>query len=86
MNTKILDSFKNVGSEEISLVENETIEVMRSIFKEYPSKYFTQKEFVSGLKKSNPFINHQLHKLLETNYIVRKGTKRLYHYQLKVVK
>ncbi len=83
MNKVILDSFKNVGTEEISTIENDTIEVMRSIFKEYPLKFFTQKMFVTGLKKSNPFINHQLHTLLKESFVERKGTKRLYHYKLK---
>ncbi len=82
MNKVILEAFKNVGVEEISTLENDTIEVMRSIFKEYPNKFFTQAMFVTGLKKSNPFINHQLHTLINEAFIKRGGTKRLYHYKL----
>ena len=47
---------------------------------------FKQADFVQNLQKSNPFINHCLHKLLDSGVIERKGTKRLYYYKLKVSK
>ncbi len=86
MNKLLIDSFKNVGTEEISIVNNETVDSMIQVFTEYPNNFFKQKDFVKNLKKSNPFINHCLHKLLENNVITKSGTKRLYYYKLKVSK
>ena len=86
MNKVLIDSFKNVGTEEISIVNNETVDSMIQVFNEYPNKFFKQTDFVKILKKSNPFINHCLHKLLKDNIINKSGTKRLYYYKLKVTK
>ena len=86
MNKVLIDSFKNVGTEEISIVNNETVDSMIQVFKEYNNNFFKQKDFVKILDKSNPFINHCLHKLLKDNIIVKSGTKRLYYYKLKVTK
>ena len=86
MNKVLLDAFKNVGSEEINIVSNESVDAIKQVLTEYPNKFFTQKDFVENLKRSNPFINHCLHKLLDDGVIVRKGTKRLYYYKLKVSK
>ena len=86
MNKVILDAFKNVGSEDIIIVSNETNVNMLNVFKEYNNKFFKQADFVKILKKSNPFINHCLHNLLKQGVISREGTKRLYYYKLKVSK
>ena len=86
MNKVLIDSFKNVGTEEISIVNNETVDSMIQVFTEYPNNFFKQKDFVKILKKSNPFINHCLHKLLKDNIINKSGTKRLYYYKLIVRK
>ncbi len=86
MNKIILDSFKNVGTEEVNIVSNETVDSMLKVFKEYNNKFFKQADFVKILNKSNPFINHCLHKLLKSSAIERQGTKRLYYYKLKVSK
>ena len=86
MNKVILDAFKNVGTEEVNIVSNETVDSMLKVFKEYNSKFFKQADFVKILNKSNPFINHCLHNLLKQGVISREGTKRLYYYKLKVSK
>ena len=86
LNKVILESFKNVGTEEINIVSNETVESMLNVFKEYKNKFFKQADFVKILDKSNPFINHCLHDLQKRGVISRQGTKRLYYYKLKVSK
>jgi len=80
INADLLKQFENVGQAEVSVEQNETIESMRVVFTTYPKNYFTQLDFVKHLNKSNPFINHQLHKLLAENFIKRVGTKRKYYY------
>ena len=77
----LIEQFEQIGTKEIVLVSNETITIMEQVFTKYPSKYFKQKDFVQLLDKSNPFVNHCLHKLLKSKQIERMGTKRLYFYK-----
>ncbi len=81
MKKAILEKFAQVGSEEVVVESNDTLESMKQVFIEYPNKFFTQAEFVKVLSKSNPFINHQLHKLLAEGVIAKQGSKRKYYYK-----
>jgi len=55
---------------------------MMQVFEAYPTTVFTQSQFVEKLKISNPFANHQLHKLMAKGAIVRVGSARKYYYSL----
>ncbi len=77
----LIQKFNELGSIEIQTLTNDTYETMLEIFNTYPNKWFEQGHFVKVLNKSNPFINHQLHKLLKQHLVVRQGSKRKYFYQ-----
>jgi len=79
---ELVEQFAEVGTSEPQVEINETVATMAAIFNAYPDSYFTQRDFVTRLNKSNPFINHQLHKLLSGNIIERIGTRRKYFYRL----
>ncbi len=81
MKSKIVEKFSTLGTTEVSSVTNDTFDSMSQVFTEYPNKFFTQDDFVKQLNKSNPFINHQLHKLLKSKFILREGSKRKYFYK-----
>ncbi len=83
MNKKLIEKFENIGSLEVSLVNNDTYETMKEVFENKPQVYFKQIDFVRILSRSNPFINHQLHKLLDNGVVVREGSKKQYFYRLK---
>ena len=55
---------------------------MITVFQAYPTTVFTQAQFVDKLKISNPFCNHQLHKLMAKGVITRVGSARKYYYSL----
>jgi len=76
----LLGSFATVGTEKIEEAQNDTAVAVALVFKTYPNKYFTQKELVKGLNKSNPFINKILHRLIEAKIIVRtKGPGKFFY-------
>jgi len=77
----IVEQFEQMGTTEVHIVQNETVTTMEQVFTKYPNKYFRQSDFVQKLHKSNPFVNHCLHKLLDSKQIERFGTKRLYLYK-----
>ena len=77
----LIEQFEQIGTTEIHMEQNETVSTMEQVFTKYPSKYFKQSDFVAKLNKSNPFVNHCLHKLLKSKQIERMGTKRLYFYK-----
>ncbi len=77
----LIEQFEQIGTTEIHIVQNETVTIMEQVFTKYSSKYFKQSDFVKLLNKSNPFVNHCLHKLLKSKHIERFGTKRLYLYR-----
>jgi len=71
MTSKTTKSFENVGLtniEETSTTKKE----MKEIFQKYSEKYFTQKMFVVGLTKSNPYINKILRSLVSEKFITFK--------------
>ena len=80
---QVIEKFAKLGAEEVVETTNATYEQMQEVFKAYPAKHFTQKEFKNALGASNPFINHQLHKLLENGVVERKGSRRQYYYIAK---
>ncbi len=77
----VIQKFSELGSSEVQTLTNDTYATMSEIFNTYPSKWFEQGHFVKVLNKSNPFVNHQLHKLIKEGLIVRQGSKRKYFYQ-----
>ena len=80
---EIIARFAEVGSTNIAAIAtNATYAQMQAVFVGYPNKYFTQAEFVKILQKSNPFINKQLHKLVENSVVSRSGSARKYSYKL----
>lgn len=78
----VVESFSKVGSEEIIALDSEVKVTMVSIFKKYPSKYFTQKDFVKGIGRSNPYVNKILRQLTADKVIVRSKGNGKYHYRL----
>ena len=62
--------------------EGSVAATMTSVFKAYPDTVFTQRQFVERLGISNPFVNHQLHALMDKGVITRVGSARKYYYSL----
>ena len=84
MNKKLIEQFATIGKAEIDEQNNDTYATMVEVFKSQPTNYFRQIDFVKVLKRSNPFINHQLHKLVADGVITREGTKKQYFYKCSV--
>ena len=79
--SSLVEKFNDLGKTEISEVQlGQVEENIKSVFLAYPTKYFTQKDFVGVLGKSNPRIHHGLMKLMKENVITRIGSKRQYFY------
>lgn len=80
--SSIVDQFSTVGTTEIKESENSIIGTMRAIFEMYPDKYYTQRDFVEHLNRTNPFVNKNLHKLMAQNVIERIKVTNRFHYRL----
>jgi len=68
MTSKTTKKFESVGVthiEETSVTKKE----IKEIFSKYNEKYFTQKQFVTGLSKSNPYVNKILRSLVSEKFI-----------------
>jgi len=82
-NQNTTDRFQNRG---ITNIEEQgmssTTEEVLGIFKKYPTKYFTQKDFVEGMGKSNPFINKILRTLVEKKKILRSRSGNKFFYKV----
>ncbi len=68
MTSKTTKKFESVGVthiEETSVTKKE----IKEIFSKYSEKYFTQKQFVTGLSKSNPYVNKILRSLVSEKFI-----------------
>jgi len=83
---QVVKAFKNVGTSEIPEEGSSAREIILSVLTEYPSQWFTQKDFVTNLKEvtnighSNPFINGILRKLAKAEQItVEKRGRRVYY-------
>ena len=81
--SNILSKFETVGTKEIKESEESMTGVMRAIFEKQPTTWFTQKDFVTNLNKSNPFVNKTLHRLIEQNVIRRVKSGYRFFYILK---
>jgi len=75
-----LKKFATIGTTKIEEQTGDFSREVLSVFKAYPERYFTQKDFVEAMNKSNPFVNKTLRKLDETNKVtrVRSGNKFFY--------
>jgi len=81
--TNIIQKFKEVGRTEVSSEETSELgSTIEDVFKSYPSQWFTQKDFVTLLKRWNGVINNHLRRLLKDGTIIRQGSHRKYYYQL----
>jgi len=78
----VVQAFDKVGTTDIVAMDSEVKVTMVSIFKQYPSKYFTQKDFVKGINRSNPYVNKVLRSLVEEKVITRSKGNGKYHYRL----
>ena len=75
-------NWENIGVTKIDEVTSSFQGEITNIFKKYPTKYFTQMDFVTNLNKSNPFVNKTLRTLLDKKVIIRKRVGNKYHYKL----
>ena len=79
----LIASFAEIGVDEVPQDSVGDVEAaMITVFKAYPNKHYTQSDFVTALKKSNPRINKALRKLVGDGVITR-GSKvgNKYFYQ-----
>jgi len=77
----LVQNFAELGRTEIPQVQlGEVEENIENVFVAYPTRYFTQQEFVQVLGKSNARINRALHKLMSSNVCTRIGSKSRYFY------
>lgn len=60
-----------------------TYNEIKKIFEKYSEKFFTQRMFVEGLEKSNPYINKLLRKLVEEGVISFRQVGRTKFYKLR---
>ena len=60
-----------------------TYNEIKKIFLKYKEKFFTQRMFVEGLEKSNPYINKLLRKLVEEEVISFRQVGRTKFYKLR---
>ncbi len=81
-----MSKFEQVGSKEITESEDSIISIMSAVFKQQPATWFTQKDFVTNLNKSNPFVNKTLHKLMEQDKIERVKSGNKFYYRAKMPK
>jgi hypothetical protein len=76
-------NWDNLGVTKIDEVESGSFtQTLKDIFVKNPTKFYTQKDFVEHLNKSNPFVNKTLRTLLEKKVISRKRVGSKYFYKL----
>ena len=63
--------------------QSETEAEMLKVFTAHPGKYFTQRMFVEGLERSNPYINKLLRRLVKAEKLKRVTRGRVHYYSLK---
>ncbi len=85
----LIQSFKDVGSDEIPEAGADVAQIIQDVLKEYPNQWFTQRNFtdqlkdVEGIGKSNPYINNVLRNLSKKDKIERKTSGRKVFYRGK---
>jgi predicted transcriptional regulator len=75
-----VERFADLGVTEISVDISENTEKVLAVFVKYPTKFFTQKNFVEGLNKSNPWINKILRRLTDAKIITRSRNGNKFYY------
>ena len=82
--TGIIAAFEELKDQKVPVGASSSIgsvaATMMEVFEAYPTTVFTQARFVEKLQISNPFCNHQLHKLMAKGVITRVGSARKYYY------
>ncbi len=82
MKKEQLEKFEQLGTTDIEEQAGEFQVECMSVFITYPKLWFTQMHFVTGMGKSNPFVNKTLRSLEEKHLIKRERRGSKYHYQL----
>ena len=78
-----IERFATLGTTEIRAEVGEDTMNVLNVFTKYPDRFYTQKDFVQELGKSNPWINKILNRLVTSNIVTRtKGVSNKFHYQL----
>tara|TARA_Y100001951_G_scaffold102992_2_gene110848 strand:- start:1220 stop:1489 length:270 start_codon:yes stop_codon:yes gene_type:complete len=80
--SSIVERFANLGTEDISAEQSAEVSDILEVFAKYPSKYFTQKTFVTVTEKSGPWINKILNKLLKDGKVIRERRQNKFWYQI----
>ena len=75
-----IERFANLGQTEISIDISENTANVLAVFVKYPDKYFTQKDFVETMNKSNPWINKILRRLTESKIVSRSRNGNKFYY------
>ncbi len=83
MDKSIVEKIGTLGKTEIVAQADPTSTVLAEVFKNNPTKYFSQKDFVTSLGKSNPFINKVLQGLMTKNVVERIQSGNRFYYRLK---
>ena len=76
-----VERFANLGTTEISVDISENTANVLAVFVKYPDKFFTQKDFVETMNKSNPWINKILRKLTEAKIVSRSRNGNKFYYR-----
>ena len=84
---ELVSQFKNSGVSEIPEDNSSVRDIILTVLKKYPDKWFTQKDFrdnlkdVVGIGHSNPYINGTLRKLAAKNEIQKETRGRRAFYR-----
>ena len=76
-----IERFAELGVTEISVDISENTAAVLAVFVKYPDKFFTQKNFVDTMGKSNPWINKILRRHTESKIIQRSRNGNKFYYQ-----
>ena len=75
--------FSEKSLETVPEGNSETEAAMLKVFTAHAGKYFTQRMFVEGLERSNPYINKLLRRLVKAEKLKRVTRGRVHYYSLK---
>jgi len=77
-----IERFATLGTTDIQTEIGEETATVLAVFVKYPERFYTQKDFVTALGKSNPWINKILNRLVKSNIVTRSrhGNKFQYTY------
>jgi len=77
-----IERFATLGTTEIHAEIGENTASVLQVFVKYPERFYTQKDFVTVLGKSNPWINKILNRLVKSNIVTRTRSGNKFQYQL----